>query len=49
MQAEQRNAKLWGQKHQDAGATSVYLIFQAMREFVEGLLDNDCVGEQEWK
>lgn len=22
--------------HQDAGATSVYLIFQGMREFVEG-------------
>lgn len=33
--------------YQDAGATSVYLIFQAMREFVEGLLDNDCVGERE--
>ncbi|MDD2971566.1 MAG: dihydroxyacetone kinase subunit DhaL [Lachnospiraceae bacterium] len=26
--------------HQDAGATSVYLIFQGMREFVEGSLDN---------
>lgn len=25
--------------HQDAGATSVYLIFQGMREFVEGALD----------
>ena len=24
--------------HQDAGATSVYLIFQGMREFVEGSL-----------
>lgn len=24
--------------HQDAGATSVYLIFQGMREFVEGKL-----------
>lgn len=26
--------------HQDAGATSVYLIFQGMREFVEGNLQN---------
>lgn len=26
--------------HQDAGATSVYLIFQGMREFVEGKLDS---------
>lgn len=25
--------------HQDAGATSVYLIFQGMREFVEGAID----------
>ena len=25
--------------HQDAGATSVWLIFQGMREFVEGKLD----------
>ena len=25
--------------HQDAGATSVYLIFQGMREFVEGVTD----------
>ena len=24
--------------HQDAGATSVYLIFQGMREFVEGTM-----------
>ena len=26
--------------HQDAGATSVYLIFQGMREFVEDSLQN---------
>ena len=27
--------------YQDAGATSVYLIFQGMREFIEGSMENN--------